>query len=182
MDDYLSKTVQQQRNRYDSNKINKYLDSENLFEVNFVTLHSLDIGIVVHSSGNVDMQHCTVRTKDSWLITKCQNLLPRRFTMLWHLCQSTLSKPHQIQWAWIHFCCSSNWLLWGTDVLKYEICVDPPALFEATGTVLQSDIPSQANAIQGWVHPSSTQIPQDDSYIYNGNALIQKTSMENRAD
>ena len=48
MDYYLSKTVQQQRNRYDSNKIIKYLDSENLFEVNFVTLHSLDIGIVVH--------------------------------------------------------------------------------------------------------------------------------------
>ena len=57
MDDYLSKTVQQQRNRYDSNKIIKYLDSKNLFEVNFVTLHSLDIGIIVHQSGNVDMQH-----------------------------------------------------------------------------------------------------------------------------
>ena len=57
MDDYLSKTVQQQRNRYDSNKIIEYLDSENLFEVNFVTLHSLDIGIVAHYSGNVDMQH-----------------------------------------------------------------------------------------------------------------------------
>ena len=81
----------------------------------------------------------TVRTKYSWLITKFQNLWPSRFTMLWHLCQSTLSKPHQIQWVWIHFCCSSNWLLWGTDVLKYEICVDPPALFEATGTVLQSE-------------------------------------------
>ena len=37
-----------QRNRYDSNKIIEYLDSENLFEVNFVTLHSLDIGIVAH--------------------------------------------------------------------------------------------------------------------------------------
>ena len=124
----------------------------------------------------------TVRTKDCWLITKFQNLWPRRFTMLWHLCQSTLSKPHQIQWVLIHFCCSSNWLLWGTDVFKYELCVYPPALCEATGTVLQSDIPSQANAIQGWVHPSSTQIPQDDSYIYNWNVLIQKISMENRAD
>ena len=48
MDDYLAKTVQQQRNRYDSNKIIKYFDSENLFEVNFVTLHSLDICIVAH--------------------------------------------------------------------------------------------------------------------------------------
>ena len=48
MDDYLSKTVQQPKNRCDSNKIVKYLDSENLFEVNFVTLHSLDIGIVAH--------------------------------------------------------------------------------------------------------------------------------------
>ena len=150
IDDYLSKTVQQQRNRYDSNKIIKYLDSENLFEVNFVTLHSLILALYINQA----MLTCsTVRTKNSWLITKFQNLWPRRFTMLWHLCQSTLSKPHQIQWVWIHFCCSSNWLLWGTDVLKYEICVDPPALFEATGTVLQSDIPSQANAIQGWVHP-----------------------------
>ena len=48
MDDNLSKIAQQQRNRYDSNKIIKYLDSENLFEVNFVTLLSLDIDIVAH--------------------------------------------------------------------------------------------------------------------------------------
>ena len=110
---------------------------------------------------NQGMLTCsTVRKKDSWLITNFQNLWPRRFTMFWHLCQSALSKPHQIQWVSIHFCCSSNWLLWGTDVLKYELCVDPPALFEATRSVLQSDIPSQANAIQGWVHPSSTQIPR----------------------
>ena len=106
---------------------------------------------------------------DSW-----QPLWPRRVTMLWHLCHSTLSEPHQIQWVWIHFCCSSNSLLWGTDVLKYELCVYPPALFQATGTMLQSDIPSQANAIQGWVHPSSAQIPQDPSYIYHGGALIKE--------
>ena len=48
MDDNLSKITQQQRNRYDSNKIIEYLDSENIFEVNFVTLHSLDIDIVAH--------------------------------------------------------------------------------------------------------------------------------------
>ena len=48
MDDKLSKTAQQQRNSFDSNKIIEYLDSENLYEVNFVTLHSLDIGIVEH--------------------------------------------------------------------------------------------------------------------------------------
>ena len=48
MDDYLSKMVQQQRNRYDSKRIIQYLDSENIFDVNFVTLHSLDIGIVAH--------------------------------------------------------------------------------------------------------------------------------------
>ena len=46
--DYLSKTVQQQRNKYDSDKIIEYLDSENIFKVNLVTLHSLDIGIVAH--------------------------------------------------------------------------------------------------------------------------------------
>ena len=44
----MSKTAQQQRNRYDLNKIIEYLDSENLFEVNFVTLNSLDSGIVAH--------------------------------------------------------------------------------------------------------------------------------------
>ena len=48
MDDNLSKTAQQQRNRYDSNNIIEYLDSEDLYEVNFVSLHSLDIGIVAH--------------------------------------------------------------------------------------------------------------------------------------
>ena len=48
MDAYLSKTAQQQINRYDSNKIMEYLDSENLFGVKFVTLNSLDIGIVAH--------------------------------------------------------------------------------------------------------------------------------------
>ena len=114
-----------------------------------------------------------VKTKDSCLITRFQTLWPRRITMLWHLCQSTVSKPHQIQWMWIHFCCNS--LLLGTDVLKYELCVYPPALFEAAGTMmLQSDKPSQANAIQGWIHPSSIQIPQYVSYIYVGGALIKK--------
>ena len=48
MDDYLSKIAQQQRNRYDSNKIIEYLERENLFAVNFGTLNSLDIGIVAH--------------------------------------------------------------------------------------------------------------------------------------
>ena len=48
MDNNLSKIAQQQSNRYDSNKIIRYLDSENLFEVNFVTLYSLDIDIVAH--------------------------------------------------------------------------------------------------------------------------------------
>ena len=90
-----------------------------------------------------------------------QTMWPRRVTILWHLCQSTLSKPHLIQWVWIYFCCSSNSLLLSTDVLKYEPCVYPPALFEATGTMLQFDKPSQANAIQDWVSSSSTQIPQD---------------------
>ena len=47
-DGYLSKTAQQQRKRYDTNKIIEYLDSENLFEVNFVTLNSPDIVIVAH--------------------------------------------------------------------------------------------------------------------------------------
>ena len=66
-------------------------------------------------------------------------------------------------------------LLLGTDVLKYELCVYPPALFEAAGTMmLQSDKPSQANAIQEWIHPSSIQIPQYVSYIYVGGALINK--------
>ena len=49
--------AQHQRNRHDSNKILEYLDNGELFVVNFVTLHSLDIGIVAHKSGNVDMQH-----------------------------------------------------------------------------------------------------------------------------
>ena len=114
------------------------------------------------------MQH---RTKYPCLITRFPTLGPRRVIM-WHLCQSTLSKPHQIQWAWIHFCCSSNSVLLGTDVLKYELCVYPPALFEAAGSMLQSDKPSQANAIQGWIHPSSIQIPQYVSNIYVGGALI----------
>ena len=62
----------------------------------------------------------------------------------------------------------------GRDVLKYELCVYPPALFEATGTMLQSDEASQANTIQEWVQPSSTQIHQDVSYILEGGALIHK--------
>ena len=48
MDNNLSKIAQQQRNRYDSNKILEYMDSDNLFEVKFATLHSLDIDIVAH--------------------------------------------------------------------------------------------------------------------------------------
>ena len=48
--------AEQQRNRHDSNIILEYLDSGKIFEVNFVNLHYLDIGIVAHKSGNVDMQ------------------------------------------------------------------------------------------------------------------------------
>ena len=59
-------------------------------------------------------------------------------------------------------------------MLKYELCVYLPALFEATDTKLQSDKPSQPNAIQGWVQPSSAQIPQDVSYIYDGDSLFHK--------
>ena len=125
----------------------------------------------------------TVRTKYPCLITRFQTLWPRRVTMLWHLCQSTLSKPHQIQWVRIHVSCSSNSLPLGTDMLKYELCVYPPALFEAAGSMLQSDKPSQANAIQGWIHPSSIQIPQYVSNIYVGGALIpNNNSIENWAD
>ena len=32
----------------------------------------------------------------------------------------------------------------------------------------------QANAIQGWIQPSSNQIPQDGSYIYDWGGLIHK--------
>ena len=35
------------------------MDSKNLFEINFVTQHSLGIGIVSPKSGNVDMQLMT---------------------------------------------------------------------------------------------------------------------------
>ena len=38
--------------------------------------------------------------------------------------------------------------------------------------MLQSDKPSQENAIQEWVHPSSTQFLQDVSYICDGGVLI----------
>ena len=50
----------------------------------------------------------------------------------------------------VHFRCSSNSLLLGTDadVLKYELHVYPPALFKASGTMLQSYKAPQANAIQ----------------------------------
>ena len=86
------------------------------------------------------MQHSwDKRIMAKWLIAMFQTLWPRRVTILWHLCQSNLSKPRLIQWVWIHFCHSSNSLLLSTDVLKYEPCVYPPALFEATGTMLQSD-------------------------------------------
>ena len=52
--------------------------------------------------------------------------------------------------VWIHFFCSSNSLLLSTDVLKYEPCVYPPALFENTGTMLQSE----------------NQIPYRDEYTF----------------
>ena len=115
-----------------------------------------------------------------WLITRFQTLWPRRDTMLWHLCQSTLSKPHQIQWVWINFCCSRNSLLLGIGVLKGELCVYPPALFEATGTMLQSDKSSQANAIQGWVQPSSNP-PGYELHLW-WRCSDPQNSMENLAD
>ena len=81
MDDYLSKTAQQQRNRYDSNKIIEYLDSENLFEVNFVTLNSLDIGIIYiyitclfrHFWQSIKKQYIKFDTKNTAIKTRIHN-------------------------------------------------------------------------------------------------------------
>ena len=50
-------TQREQLNRDDTTKIIKFLDNENPFELNSATQHSCDAGIVVHDSGNVDMQH-----------------------------------------------------------------------------------------------------------------------------
>ena len=65
--------AQQQRNRHDSNKILEYMDSGKTFEVNFVTLHSLDLGNVAQKSGNVDMQQNYDKTfLKKWLVTRFQ--------------------------------------------------------------------------------------------------------------
>ena len=53
----------------------------------------------------------------TWLITRFQTLWPRRASMLWHLCQSTLSKPHQIQWVWIHSAVPETHYCWAQECL-----------------------------------------------------------------
>ena len=64
--------AQQQRNRHDSNKIIDYLDdSKNLFEVKFVTLHSLDIGTVAYKSAvstksHRPIRHCPLILQNLW--------------------------------------------------------------------------------------------------------------------
>ena len=119
------------------------------------------------------MQHS--QDKNYCLITRFQTLWPRRVTMLWHLCQSTLSKPHLIQWVWIHYS-----LLLGTDMLKL-LSVNNVFILQHYLRLLApccNPTNHQANAI----HPSSIQIPQYVSYIYVGGALIQKKSVENWAD
>ena len=150
MDDYLSKTVQQQRNRYNSNKIIEYLDSENLFEVNFVTFHWY--------------WHCCTLIRKCWHAAQLgQKILV--WSQVFRLCDqeelpccdTCVKVPYQSHIRYSE--CGSTFavpLLLGTDVLKYELCVYPPALLEAAGTMLQSDKPSQPNAIQGWIQPSST--------------------------
>ena len=125
MDDYLSKTAQLQRNRYDPNKFIEYLDSENLFEVNFVTLSAFSwyrpccklIRECWHAAqlGQKILGKMTDHKVSDFVTKESYHAVP-----LVSMC--TISKPHQIQWVWIQ-------LLLGTDALKHELCVYPPALF-----------------------------------------------------
>ena len=127
------------------------MDSKNLFEISFVTQHSLDIGIVAPKSGNVDMQLITDHKVSDFVTKKSYHAL----TLVSKYTVKATSDTMSVE----PFCCSSNSLLLDTDVLRCELCVYPLALFEATGTVLQPNKTFQANTIQGWVKTSSTQTP-----------------------
>ena len=132
-----TKTVVQLNN---INKIIEYMDSKNLFEINFVTQHSLDIGIVAPKSGYADMQLMTDHKVSDFVTNKSYHAV-------------TLVSKYTVKATWDTmsvdpFCCSSNSLVSGTDVLRCELCVYPPALFEATGTMLQPNKAFQANTPQ----------------------------------
>ena len=76
----------------------------------------------------------------------------RIVTTLWHLRPSTLSRPYQIQWEYIHFYCSSSSLLLVTTTETWqmclsELCVYSPTLLEATGAMLPSGKGSAANPL-----------------------------------
>ena len=117
----MSKTAQLQRNRYDTNKFIEYLDSENLFEVNFVTLSAFSwycpcctlLRECWHAAqlGQKILGKMTDHKVSDFVTKESYHAVP-----LLSMC--TISKPHQIQWVWIQ-------LLLGTDALMHELCVYP---------------------------------------------------------
>ena len=117
------------------------MDSKNLFEINFVTQHSLDIGVVAPKSGNVDIKLMTDHKVSDFVTKKCYHAVTLVSQYTAKVTSDTVSVDP--------LCCSSNSLLLGTDVLRCELCVYPPALFEVTGTILQHNKAFQANTIQG---------------------------------
>ena len=173
--------ARQQRDTDDTSKIIGYMDSKNPFDITSPTLHSLDTGIVAHKSVNVD--HAAQVGKKILEKMAGQKVSDFVFKKSDHVV--TLASKHSVKTLsdtvtidplllfqrFITAGYNSGEL---ADVLKCELCAYPPALFEATGVMLQPNKAALADAIWGTIQPSSPQVPQDVSYVLDGGALIHK--------
>ena len=189
--DYLSSdqhkdcsVTRQQRDTDDTTKVTKvirYLGDKNPFDVTSATLHSLDTGIVAHQSVNVEhAPQVGQKILDKMTGHKVSEFVFKRSDHV-----VTLASKHSIKapsdtvtidplLLFQRFVTAGHNSGDLADVLKYELCVYPPALFETSGTMLQSNKASLADAIWVSVQPCSAQVPQDVSYVLDGGALIHK--------
>ena len=143
------------------------MDSKNLFEINFATQHSLDIGIVAPKSGNVDMQLMTDHKVSDFVTKKSYHAV----TVVSNYPVKATSDTVSVD----PFCCSSNSLLLDTDVLRCELCVIPQHYLRLLAPCCN---PKNISSIYhtGMSTNFKYSNPLDASYILDDGALIHTIS------
>ena len=126
----------------------------------------------------------TVRKKDSWQndwsqgfrlcdqeeLPCCDTCVkaPYQSHIRYSECGSTSAVP-ETHYCWVHKCLRMSYMF----ILQHYLRLLAPC---CNPTNHLKQVP------QGWVQPSSTQIPQDISYIYDEGAQIHKISLELKLD
>ena len=131
-------TQRQQLGRDDTTKIIKFLDNEDPFELNSATQHSLDGSIVTHAVQLEQkvLDKMTDHRVSGFVFKKSNHVVAPASKYPVKASSDTVSVN---QLLLLQQCITVGY---GSrelvDVLKYELCVYPTTVFEATGIMLQS--------------------------------------------